>query len=180
MKSTMNLKFKRRRIGVTNYKKRFALVKSGLYRVVVRKSNTKIIGQVVFYSEKGDVVKADVNSNMLKKYGWNSRPNKATAYLTGMLLAKNAKEKIKDSECILDIGLSPSISTSIPFVFAKGCADNGLNLKNSIELDEKVYNYASTAKYAEAAKGKQFSTYKNVSSMPELFNKIRDELKKDK
>jgi len=96
------LPFKRRRLGLTNYKKRIALVKSGLDRVVVRKSNRNIIGQVVRYNEKGDLVLAHVNSKELLKYNWPVRANKPTAYLTGLLLAKKYKQ---DEELVLDIGL---------------------------------------------------------------------------
>ena len=40
-----DVKFRRRREGITNYKKRLALVKSGLERVVVRKTNKRIMGR---------------------------------------------------------------------------------------------------------------------------------------
>ena len=88
------LDFRRRREALTDYKRRLALVKSGMDRVVVRKTNKRIIGQIIRFNEKGDVVLSSADSNELRKaYGWPSRRNKSTAYLTGLLLAKKAKVK---------------------------------------------------------------------------------------
>ncbi len=179
------VKFKRRNEALTNYKKRLALVKSELARVVVRKSNSRIIGQVVSYTEQGDMVKVSVDSSKLKKYGWPSRANRSTAYLTGMLLAKEAK-KLGNHEYILDIGLSASVSGSVPFVFAKGCVDNGLKLKGTFNIDPKVYDGSQTAKFAQEKQGSknQFSLYaKNnvkVSELPSLFGKVAAQIKSEK
>ena len=184
MQSTTTIKFKRRRQAATNYRKRLGLVKSGLDRVVVRKTNSRIIGQVVSYSEVGDKVKAAVDSNMLKRFGWPSRPNRPTAYLTGMLLAQRARAGSIDSECVLDIGLSASKKGSIPFIFAKGCVDNGMKLRGTFDAADKLYNGSGTASYAAKAGGSQFAAYKaqkfELESMPEAFARARDEIKKAK
>ena len=58
-------KFRRRKLSLTNYKKRLAMVKGGLDRVVVRKSNKNIMGQIVRYDEKGDAVIASADSKEL-------------------------------------------------------------------------------------------------------------------
>ncbi len=177
----IELKFKRRRQGLTNYDKRLALVKSGLERVVVRKTNKRIIGQIVKYDEKGDLVVTGVDSNELKKnYGWPSRRNKPTAYLTGLLLAKKAKDR---SEMILDMGLSAPIKNSIPFVFAKGCVDGGLKLRGKFEIQEAAYDPSSIAKYAGMLKkdekemrnrfGGYVSGGVSLDSLPKLFNEVK-------
>ena len=91
VRAIKEVKFRRRREGVTDYAKRLALVKSGLERVVVRKTNKRVLGQVIRYEEKGDKVIASAESGELaKKYGWPSRSNRPTAYLTGLLLARKS------------------------------------------------------------------------------------------
>ena len=175
------MKFRRRRQGLTNYKKRLALVKSGLGRAVVRKTNKRIISQIVEYGEKGDRITASADSiELMKKYGWPSRSNKPTAYLTGLLLAKKAK---KQAETVLDIGISTPVKGSIPFVFARGCVDGGMKLKGTFEVKEEAYNASLIAKYAESLKAdeqkrkKQFGAYlKNKvepESLPKLFNEVK-------
>lgn len=175
------VKFRRRREGVTNYAKRLALVKSGLERVVVRKTNKRVLGQVIRYEEKGDKVVASAESRELaKKYGWPSRSNRSTAYLTGMLLAKKAKA---GGELILDIGLTTPIKGSVSFAFAKGCIDGGMKLRGSFEIKEEVYNASQTAKYAEQLKSKpeqlkrQFGAYAAGNVQPEALTKLFNEVK---
>lgn len=176
------MKFRRRREAKTNYERRLALVKSTIHRIVVRSTNKRIIGQIVSYSEKGDVVKKYVDSKKLDSYGWPSRANRATAYLTGMLLAKETKGA--NDDYILDIGLRASTKGSIPFIFAKGCVDNGMKLRGTFDIEESIYNCTSTSKYASELKDKknQFSKYEKgnikAESLTALFNKVRDELKK--
>lgn len=180
------VKFRRRREGVTNYRKRLALVKSGLERIVVRKTNKRVLGQVIKYEEKGDKVMASAESGELaKKYGWPSRSNRSTAYLTGLLLAKKAKPA---GELILDIGITTPIKGSVTFAFAKGCVDGGMKLKGSFEIKEELYNASNTAKYAEQLKAKpermkkQFGGYvaKSVApeTLPKLFNEVKEKILK--
>jgi large subunit ribosomal protein L18 len=179
-KMIQQVKFRRRREGVTDYKKRLELVKGGIERVVVRKSNKRIIAEIVQYGERGDKVVASVDSRELRQFNWPSRGNRSTAYLTGMLLAKKTKLK---KEVILDIGITVPVKNSIPFVFAKGCIDGGMKLKGSIEIPEDVYNSTQTAKYAEMLKKdqavykKQFGGYTSekvsAESLPRLFSEVK-------
>ncbi len=182
MRYTINdMKFKRRRLGLTNYKRRLALVKGNMDRVVVRKTNKRIIGQVVSYEEKGDKIKACADSNdLVKAYGWPSRTNRPTAYLTGLLLAKKSKDK---KEVVLDIGIVAPVRNSIPFIFAKGCMDGGLKLKGTLDIDMKMLDATQIAKYAESLKGdkaafkKQFGGYSekgvHPEDLPKLFNEVK-------
>lgn len=170
----LEIKFRRRREAKTDYKKRLALVKGGMARVVIRKTDRRIIGQVIRYDAKGDVVTYSADSNELKGMGWPSRSNRSTAYLTGMLLASKINAKDKGNEFVLDIGLSSPVKNSIPFVFAKGCVDNGMKLKGKFEMDEKVYDFSMTAKYAEELKksnagayNRQFGGYLKEKTAPE-------------
>ncbi|MGI0141218.1 MAG: 50S ribosomal protein L18 [Candidatus Micrarchaeales archaeon] len=185
------LKFRRRREAKTNYHKRLALVKGDMARIVVRKSNRGILGQVVKYNEKGDVVSYSVDSCELVKMGWPSRSNRPTAYLTGMLLASKISEADRKVEYILDIGLSSPVANSIPFVFAKGAMDNGMKVRGEFTIDEGIYNGSLTAKYADALKKEepkryeaQFGAYikgKIVpDSMPKLFIEAKEKIKSAK
>ncbi|MDE1855262.1 MAG: 50S ribosomal protein L18 [Candidatus Micrarchaeota archaeon] len=186
MKTVKEVKFRRRREGVTDYRKRLALVKGGLERVVVRKTNKRVMGQVVKYDEKGDRIVASAESGELAaKYGWPSRSNRPTAYLTGLLLAKKAKH---GGELILDIGITTPIKGAVAFAFAKGCVDGGMKLKGSFDIKEETYNASQTAKYAEQLKAKpdrlkkQFGGYTaaNVQpeALPKLFNEVKEKILK--
>ncbi|RLG69666.1 MAG: 50S ribosomal protein L18, partial [Candidatus Iainarchaeum archaeon] len=70
-KCTYKLKFRRRREKRTDYAKRLALVKSGLPRLVIRRTNQYIISQVIKFDPKGDITLVHINSSRLKKLGWN-------------------------------------------------------------------------------------------------------------
>ncbi len=183
-----SLAFKRRRKGLTNYKKRLALVKGGMERVIVRRSNRRIIGEVAMYSEHGDMITAYADSNELKGMGWPSHSNRATAYLTGMLLASKALKKSKDSEYVLDIGLSSPVKNSIPFVFAKGCIDRGMKLRSGVEIPDTVYDCSDTAYAASLKKEiskyeRQYGAYIKAGKEPDklnsLFNELRSKLAKE-
>jgi large subunit ribosomal protein L18 len=185
MAKVKNLDFKRRRKSLTNYKKRLAYVKSGLDRVVIRRSNRGLLGQIVRYSEKGDTILAMAVSNELKAYGWLPRGNRATAYLTGMLLARKASKKgIGSDELVLDIGLSRPTKNSAPFVFAKGCVDGGMKLKAQLEIQESVYNCKASAVYASKLKGeseenysRQYSDYLKAKADPSSLDKLFEQAK---
>lgn len=173
----------RRAQAVTNYAKRIAGIKSGLARVVVRKSNRGITMQITTYSEKGDNVLATVNSRELKEYGWEPRRNMPTAYLTGMLLAKKAN--FGNRECILDIGIYRPVQGSVVFAAAKGSKDNGMAIAANLEVDEKRLAGRHIAEYAKAGTGKtQFTAYAkanfDVKKMDEKFEAVKKQLMANK
>lgn len=177
-----DVKFRRRREALTNYKRRLELVKSGIDRIVVRKTNKRILGQIAKYTPKGDMILAQVTSSELSKFNWPGRSNRATAYLTGLLLAKKY-QKGAQGDHILDIGLTTPVKNSIPFVFAKGCIDGGMKVRGNIVIDEKAYNGSATKHIAELkAKShekyqKQYSAYIKGGVDPEGIHKIFNEAK---
>jgi len=59
------MKPRRRRQGKTDYRKRLKLVKSGIERLVVRRTNRRIIVQLVRSKHGGDETLAAVSSDML-------------------------------------------------------------------------------------------------------------------
>lgn len=176
----------RRRRALTNYKKRIALLKSGLARVVVRKSNRAISMQIAEYGSGGDRILQSVNSKELKAFGWEPRGNTPTAYLTGLLLAKKAKGSMKDRRLVLDMGLYRPVKGSVIFAAAKGSVDGGINIVSNIEFDAKRLSGAHIAAYsimgdalAKASKS-QFAAYEkagfDVSRMSERFEEVKKKL----
>ena len=123
--------FSRRRKGVTNYRKRLALLKSGLPRAVVRFTNSKVTIQISNFEGKGDRVLASASSADLDKMGWkNSKTNIPASYLSGKLAGKNAV-KAGISAAVLDIGRITPISGSRAFAVLKGLVDGGLEIPHS-------------------------------------------------
>lgn len=171
----------RRRTSTTNYKKRIALLKGALKRVVVRKSNRAITMQIVEYEKDGDRIVTSVNSCELKSVGWEPRCNIPTAYLTGMLLAKKIKDK--GSDFILDIGLYRPVKGSVIFAAARGFKDGGANLHGSIEFDDARLSGAHIAKYASAIDEQtyksRFSSYVKSGFDLKNVNKKFESVKKE-
>ena len=179
------LKFKRRRKGLTDYRSRLALVKGGMLRVVVRKSNRGIIGQVAKYSEKGDIIlkSADSKELLSDEYKWPSKANRPTAYLVGLLLAKKAKD-LSNEEFVLDIGISAPTPNSVAFSFAKGFKDGGMKLRSGIDIPSNVYDGTLIAEYAAMLKKddpegykRQFGEYIKKGVAPEGLKAKFEEVK---
>ena len=88
--------FRRRRLGKTDYyqRKRLILQRKNKYntakwRFVVRRTNQKIICQVVWSTIEGDKVKAQADSSELKKWGVTAGlTNFSAAYATGLLTSR--------------------------------------------------------------------------------------------
>jgi len=129
---------RRRRENKTDYKLRLGLLKPGLKRIIIRKTNKYFIVQLVESVEAQDKVILSVSSKDLLKKGWGPKHQGSlksipAGYLTGILLAKKvgkSKEKF-----IIDLGLARTISGSRVFSVVKGLLDGGLN----ISADEKVF-----------------------------------------
>lgn len=120
--------YKRKLEGRTDYRKRLALLKSGMPRLVIRKSLNNITVQVINYETSGDRVIASAHSNELLKLGWKGRKrNLPAAYLVGLLCGKKAREK-KTDKAILDMGLYTAVKGNVIFAALKGAVDAGLNV----------------------------------------------------
>ena len=171
---------KRRKQSLTNYKKRVTMLKSGLPRLVVRKSNRSITMAIVRYDSNGDLILASAHSSMLRQYGWEPRANIPTAYLTGLLLAKRSA-KLGLGDLILDIGLSRPIKGSIAFVAAKGAQDGGLKVRGNFEVDMKRVAGAHIAEYAKSLDGEKLKRqfgYKSIDpkSIEEAFSNAKSKI----
>lgn len=131
------LRFKRRRDGETDYRRRMKLLRGETPRAVVRISNTQTICQLVEFNPDGDIVIASVNGKALvDKYSWPedaSRKSIPASYLIGFALAKNAISSGHES-AILDIGLSASSKGSRVFAALKGMIDAGLEIPHGEDV----------------------------------------------
>ena len=84
---------RRRKEYKTDYKKRFGLLKSGVPRIVFRKTNKYVSAQYVTSKEAQDKVILGISSKNLIKYGWpeiskGSLKSITASYLTGYLVGK--------------------------------------------------------------------------------------------
>merc|ERR550539_2107068 len=88
-------KFRRRRQGKTDYYARKRLVVNDKtkydtkkYRFVVRRTNKRILTQIVYSTIEGDMTVASADSKELKRYGVDAGLTNAAAYCTGLLCAR--------------------------------------------------------------------------------------------
>jgi len=161
--SRYQTKFRRRRQGKTDYYARKRLVVNDKnkydtkkYRFVVRRTNRRVIAQVVYSTLNGDMTICTADSNELKRFGIEcGLTNYAAAYATGLLCARRLlKSKGLDNEfkgnekadgsyyniseqhtgdkrpfkAYLDVGLVRTTTGNRVFGAMKGACDGGLNI----------------------------------------------------
>ncbi|MBD3361937.1 50S ribosomal protein L18 [Candidatus Woesearchaeota archaeon] len=187
--NTRTVYYRRKRVGKTNYKSRLKLLLSRKPRLVIRKSLKNMLLQVVDYSPGGDKVVLTVNSCDLKKLGWKASGNNLPAcYLLGALFAKKAKEK-NIPECVLDIGLQPSIKGCRLYSVLKGIVESDFKVpfSDSVFPDDKrvsgehIAGLAKVLKSDETKFKKQFSVYLKNSldpeNLPSHFEEIKNKIR---
>ncbi|MEE9409495.1 MAG: 50S ribosomal protein L18 [Candidatus Heimdallarchaeota archaeon] len=178
--------FRRRREMKTDYHQRKRLLKSGKIRFVARPSNKHILVQFVESKIGGDRTFLQIQSNDLKKFGWDvATSNLPAAYLTGYLAGKKAvKAKIK--EAILDIGTHSAHSGTKIFATLKGVVDAGVEVPCNEKMlpseerirGEHIRSYAKIlAKENKEKYEKHFAKYLKISKKPEDLPKLFDETK---
>lgn len=129
----MRVQKKRRREAKTDYTRRIALLKSGLPRLVFRKTNRYIIAQYVESKSAQDKAIMEVTSKDLIEYGWpkearGSLKSIPACYLTGYLIGKKIlKEKMQTPT--VDFGMYRMIHKNRQFAFLNGLIDSGLKIK---------------------------------------------------
>lgn len=165
--SRYQVKFRRRREGKTDYYARRRLVQqdknkydSKKYRFVVRRTNRKIITQIIYATIKGDRVLCQADSAELKKYGLEAgHTNYASAYAAGLLCArrlltdlgmadmykgvesadgeffdvneKGINENRRPFKALLDVGLVRTTTGNRVFGAMKGAVDGGLHIPHN-------------------------------------------------
>lgn len=128
------IKQRRRREGVTDYRKRLKLLKSRKIRIVVRNSLKNIRIQFIEYDASGDkIISSAISNELVKKYNWKySTGTTPAAYLTGLLAAKRAIDN-GINEGILDIGRLKPVKGSKIFASLKGVLDAGIKCPHNTE-----------------------------------------------
>jgi len=160
------VKNRRRREGKTDYFARRRLTHmdknkydSKKYRFVVRRTNQKIICQIIYATIQGDRVMAEANSSELRRFGVTAGlTNYAAAYCTGLLCARRVLQDLKmddqykgveaaDGEffdvyekgyegrrplkVMLDVGLVRTTTGNRVFGAMKGAVDGGLYIPHN-------------------------------------------------
>jgi large subunit ribosomal protein L18 len=180
---TYNLSFRRRRLNLTNYRKRLALLKSEVPRLVVRKTNRSVIIQLIQFTPRFDKTLVSANSVELKSVGWHPKANLPTAYLTAMLCAERAK-KAKVENAVLDIGLQSASKGAFVYAALKGALDGGLKVPvGEVEFDDARISGKHIAEYAKKIAGtdsyqRQFGDYIKAGAKPEHLDVQFAEAKK--
>lgn len=124
---------KRRRLeNRTDYKKRIGLLKSGVPRIVFRKTNKYVTAQLVSSREAQDKVELGISSKVLSGYGWpaefkNSLKSIPASYLTGLLFGKTIENK-KLQKPVVDFGMVRVLNKNKLFAFLKGLKDSGIDV----------------------------------------------------
>jgi large subunit ribosomal protein L18 len=186
MKKKVTFKFRRKREGKTDYKKRISLLLSHKPRLVIRNTNRGMILQMTEYSPKGDKIVASVLAADIKEYGWKAGfSNISAAYLAGLLLGKKAAEK-KIKDAVLDLGLQKSVKGSRIYSAVKGVIDSGIKVPAGPEIlpsqdrisGKHISEYAKKIKADKARYSKQFSAYIKANFDPESITAHFEEVKK--
>ena len=135
----MKIVKRRRKENKTDYANRIKLLKSGIPRIVFRKTNKYLLVQYVTSKEAQDKVKLNINSKELLKYGWpeefkNSLKSIPAAYLIGFLTGITIK-KNKLEKPIADFGMLRMLHKTKVYGFLKGLIDAEIDIK----CDEKTF-----------------------------------------
>lgn len=135
MKSRYIMPLKRRRLRKTDYRKRLALIKSGMPRAVIRKSLKNMRVDIAEYQANGDRVLTHSSTMELKKFGWKGPTgNTPAAYLAGYLAGLRAKKKgIK--KVVADLGRQKVIKGGKLMASIHGIVDAGVK----VPADKKFF-----------------------------------------
>lgn len=170
------VKFRRRREGKTDYRARQRLItqdknkyNTPKYRLVFRRTNKDIIGQIIYATIDGDRVVTAAYAHELPRYGIKlGLTNYAAAYATGLLLARRHLTRIglstkyqgkvdvdgndytvepvegpRPFKALLDVGLARTTTGARVFGATKGALDGGINVPHSVK---RFAGYDSEAK----------------------------------
>ncbi len=184
---TYRVKFRRRLEGKTDYYRRRRLLISRRPRLVVRKTNTNTIVQVVNAEVIGDKTLASAMSKELRNHGWSyATANVPAAYLTGLLAGRRARERGVES-AVLDIGLNPPVKGSRVYAALKGAIDAGLQVPHDPEVlpdEERITGKHISAGYAhfkeDPGTGHMFTRLEgekvDIEAVPKQFQTVKKKL----
>ncbi len=132
--SRYKVKFRRVRMGKTDYRARKQLLISRKPRFVVRKSLKNTLIQIIVPQSVGDVTKVCASTQDLRKYGYTAATGNVTsAYLAGLLVGYRARKQ-GQTEAIADLGLYHTTKGGLLFAAIKGAVDAGLEIPHDPEI----------------------------------------------
>ena len=136
--------FRRRKAGLTDYRRRLKLLRGRKSRAVVRVSNTRTTCQLVDWEATGDLVKVTMTgTDLVKKYGWPedfSQKSVPASYLVGYAMGKAAMAQGCE-QAVLDVGLAATPAGGRVFAALKGMVDAGLDIPHGDQVlpdDDRV------------------------------------------
>ena len=119
---------RRRRENRTDYLARKKLLLSGHPMLVTRRTSNYVYVSICLASGKGEVTLASASSKELAEdFNLVGLRNLPSAYLTGLLAGRRAREKNLET-AVVSLGPAWSSNASIPFAVAQGCTDAGLEV----------------------------------------------------
>ncbi|MEM3828394.1 MAG: hypothetical protein QXP36_04145 [Conexivisphaerales archaeon] len=165
----------------TNYRVRLKLLRSGLPRLVIRKTNSSVITQIIISEYESNRVK-DITmfhayGRELYSFGWPfSYKNVMAAYLTGYLIAKKASNL--KSEIIVDKGLYTLHPNSFVFFVIKGAIDGGLKVRaGEINISNERLLGLHIKHISELSKGNQFRKVKDkINDISKIFQDVKNRI----
>jgi len=172
--------YRRKREGKTDYRARLMLLSSKKARLVIRKTNTKLLAQIIQYTPDGDKVLVGADTTLLRKQGWHfSLKNMPAAYLLGIAIAHKAKTH-NIQEAIVDIGMERSIKGSRLYALVKGTLDGGLQVPCDVSVlpSQDRIEGKHISSYLETAGHHQFSQIKKNSAAGDLSKEVAECKKK--
>jgi large subunit ribosomal protein L5e len=199
--SRFQVKYRRRREGKTDYQARRRLIQqdknkydSKKYRLSVRRTNARIIVQIIYATIQGDKVLSQADSFELKKFGLEAGlTNYAASYATGLLLArrlltqlglndiykgveaadgeffdvyeKGINEDRRPFRALLDVGLVRTTTGNRVFGALKGAVDGGIHVPHNTK---RFPGYHLEKK--EAVAGKRGKTITEKGKVSGVYN----------
>ncbi|MEM4336740.1 MAG: 50S ribosomal protein L18 [Candidatus Woesearchaeota archaeon] len=174
------VKYRRRREGKTNYKKRIKLLLSKLPLVRFRKGSKTITAQISVFNPKGDKIILSVNSSELSKYGWNlSKKNLPAAYLTGLLLAKKNNKNKEIKRVIIDFGIKKPTKGFSGYSFVKGLIDGGMEVlcsQESFPAEDRIRGKHIADFCSSTKKKEQFSKTPESKNIEKIFLDVKNKI----
>jgi len=171
----MNVAFRRKREGRTDYKKRIRLISSGKNRLVVRKTNKNVTVQLIQFTPDSDKVLCSSSTKELKKYGWKgANRNIPASYLAGLLCGLKAK-KANVKEAVFDTGLYRMMKGSVIYSALKGAVDAGLEIPHSDKVFPKEERL--TGKHIESNTKTKFTKF-NPKDISKNFDEVKNKIMK--
>lgn len=175
-----NVDMRRRREGLTDYRQRLRLLRSGRPRLVARISNKHVRAHLEQVGQMGDETLSYASSDDLEEFGWEAPTgNLPSAYLTGLLLGRRALEAGVE-RAVLDIGLHSPTPGSKVFAVQEGAIDAGLDIPhNDAVLPDWSRNRGEhIAEYAEEVDGLYGDAF-DATELPAHFDEVRERILED-